>query len=103
MNIPQIEQDLRHILNSRTSIVERTKKADELCQRINEYHALLQDEKKKIQYRNDYKALVEAKKSLASDRSTLKSRLLRQMIDHANNLEKVEAIGEKLNRELGDF
>jgi hypothetical protein len=25
------------------------------------------------------------------------------MVDHANNLEKVEAIGEKLNRELGNF
>jgi hypothetical protein len=35
-------------------------------------------------------------------RTTVRSRMLNQMIDHAKNLEKVEAIGEKLNRD-GSF
>jgi uncharacterized membrane protein YgaE (UPF0421/DUF939 family) len=84
-------------------MIERSKKADALCQRINEYHRLLQNEEKRIQFRKEYKALIDSKRAVMSDRVTSKSRLLEQMIDHANNLEKVEAIGEKLNRELGDF
>jgi hypothetical protein len=103
VDISQIEQDLRRILSSRKSIIERSKKADALCQRINEFYGLLQDEEKRIRFRKDYKALVASKMAVASDRSTSKSRLLGQINDHANNLEKVEAIGEKLNRELGDF
>jgi hypothetical protein len=43
MDITQIENDLRRIMNSRKSIVERTKMADTLCQKVNEYHALLQE------------------------------------------------------------
>ena len=49
MYIAQIENDLRRIMNSRKSIVERTKMADTLCQKVNEYHALLQDENAKVQ------------------------------------------------------
>jgi hypothetical protein len=103
MDIAQIENDLRRILNSRKSIVERTKMADKLCQKVNEYHTLLQDEDAKVRFRKDYKALIEAKLPAAMARTTSRSRVLNQMIDHAKNLEKVEAIGEKLNRELGDF
>jgi hypothetical protein len=64
--------------------------ADTLCQKVSEYHALLQDEDAKGQF-------------TVMGRTTVRSRILNQMIDHAKNLEKVEAIGEKLNRELGDF
>jgi uncharacterized membrane protein YgaE (UPF0421/DUF939 family) len=103
VDMSQIEQDLLRILSSRKSMIERSKKADALCQRINEYHRLLQNEEKRIQFRKEYKALIDSKRAVMSDRVTSKSRLLEQMIDHANNLEKVEAIGEKLNRELGDF
>jgi hypothetical protein len=103
MDIAQFENDLRRIMNSRKSIVERTKMADTLCQKVNEYHALLQDENAKVQFRRDYKALIEAKLPAATGRITSRSRVLDQMIDHAMNLEKAEAIGEKLNRELGDF
>jgi hypothetical protein len=77
--------------------------ADTLCQKVNEYHALLQDENAKVQLRRDYKTLIEAKLPAATGRITSRSRVLDQMIDHAMNLEKVEAIGEKLNREMGDF
>ena len=98
-------------MNSRKSIVERTKMADTLCQKVNEYHALLQDENARVQFRRDYrvqfrrdyKALIETKLHSATGRTTSRSRVLNQMFDHAKNLEKVEAIGEKLNRELGDF
>jgi CheY-like chemotaxis protein len=84
--------------------VKRTKMADTLCQKVSEYHALLQDEDAKVQFRRDYKALIETKKlPSVMGRTTVRSRMLNQMIDHAKNLEKVEAIGEKLNRELGDF
>ena len=85
--------------------------ADTLCQKVNEYHALLQDENARVQFRRDYrvqfrrdyKALIETKLHSATGRTTSRSRVLNQMFDHAKNLEKVEAIGEKLNRELGDF
>ena len=77
--------------------------ADTLCQKVSEYHALLQDEDAKVQFRRDYKALIETKLPSVMGRTTVRSRILNQMIDHAKNLEKVEAIGEKLNRELGDF
>jgi hypothetical protein len=102
MDIAKIDNDLRRIMNSRKSIVERTKMADTLCQKVNEYHAVLQDENAK-QFRRDYKALIAAKLAVATGRTTSRSRVLDRMINHANNLEKVEAIGEKLNRELGDF
>jgi hypothetical protein len=69
-----------------------------LCQRVNEYHALLQDENAKVKFRRDYKALIEGKLPAATGGTTSKSRLLDQMIDHAKNLEKVEAIGDKLKR-----
>jgi hypothetical protein len=39
MDITQIENELRRILNSRESIVQRTKMADTLCQKVSEYHA----------------------------------------------------------------
>jgi len=103
MDITQIENDLRRIMSSRKSIVERTDKADTFCQKVNEYHALLQDENAKVQFRRDYKTLIDAKLPAATGRITSRSRVLDQMIDHAMNLEKAEAIGEKLNRELGNF
>ena len=78
--------------------------ADRLCQKINDYHALLQNENARVQFRTGYKALIERSFSPPVPRlSTNKSRLIEQMLDHANNLKQVEAIGEKLNRELGDF
>jgi hypothetical protein len=103
MDITQIENELHRIMSSRKLMVERTKRADKLCQRVNEYHALLQDEDAKVRFRRNYKALIEAELSAATVRTTSRSQVLNQMIDHAKNLEKVEAIGEKLTRELGDF
>jgi hypothetical protein len=104
VDIAQIEKDLRRILSSRRSIVERTKMADRLCQKVNAYHALLQNENARVQFRTGYKALIE--RSLSPPTPPLftnKSGLIKQMLDHANSLKQVEAIGEKLNRELGDF
>jgi hypothetical protein len=101
MDITQIENDLRRIMSSRKSIVERTNKADTFCQKVNEYHALLQDENAKVQFRRDYKALIETKLPSATGRTTSRSRVLNQMFDHAKNLEKVEAIGEKLKSRVG--
>jgi hypothetical protein len=77
--------------------------ADALCQKVNEYHALLQDENAKVHFRRDYKALIELKLPAETGRTANRSRVLDQMIDYAKNLEKVEAIGKKLNSELGDF
>jgi hypothetical protein len=104
IDLSQIERDIRRILSSHKSTVQRTATADQLFQRINGLHAALTDDRARSQFRADYRALAE--RLLASPPSPLtgnKARLAERFLDHARNLKEVEATQEKLNRELGDF
>ena len=75
--------------------------ADTLCQKVNEYHALLQDENAKVQFRRDYKALIETKLPSATGRTTSRSRVLGQMIDHANEPRKGRGYRGKAKSRVG--
>ena len=104
MDVKSIERDYRRIMNSRRSMVEMTKSADRLFQKINEFYATIGDEQAKTQFRTDYIRLAEAGAGIPPSRSdTNKSRLNALILDHARNLKAVEATKEKLNSELGDF
>jgi|SoimicMinimDraft_17_1059745.scaffolds.fasta_scaffold302856_1 hypothetical protein len=102
MDVPQIEREFRRILKSRKSMPQREAMAERLFRKINEFHASLADDRARSRFRADYRALAEAKFVMppsSADQTSLVDRFL----DHARNLKEVEAIREKLNRELGDF
>jgi hypothetical protein len=102
IDLSQIEHDIRRILTSHRSIVQRTTTAEQLIQRINGLHASLTDDRARSQFRADYRGLAE--RLLGSSTPTgNKARLATLLLDHARNLKEVEAAQEKLNRELGDF
>ena len=104
MDMPSIEGEYRRIMKSRRSMVQKTKMADRLFQKINGFYGSLKDENAKTRFRADYVKLAETKFGLPRTSSdTNNGRLTVLMLDHARNLEEVEATKEKLSRELGDF
>ena len=99
-----IERDIGRILNSHRSMVYRTASVEKLLQRINGLHTAMTDDRHRLQFRSDYKALIERTFGQApSDGTGGKARLAQLFLDHARNLKEVEAAKEKLDRELGDF
>jgi hypothetical protein len=104
IDVMQIERDFIRILNSKRSLIEKTKMVDRLLQKINEYHTSLKDDAARSRFRSEYRTLVETKfPKSSSSAQTNRSRLTELMLDHARNLKEVEATRENLNRELGDF
>lgn len=99
-----IERDFRRILTSHRSLVQRTAAAEKLFQRINGLHTSITDERRRAQFRADYKALVERTFGQSpSDGIGSKARVAELFLDHARNLKEAEVAKEKLDRELGDF
>ena len=104
MDIPSIKREYHRIMKSRKSMVEMTRMADGLFQKVNAFYGALQDENTKAQFRADYIKLAETGFGLPPSRTdTNGSRLASLMVDHARNLKEVEAQKEKLDRALGDF
>ncbi len=104
MDIPSIEREYRRIVKSRRSMVEMTKMADGLFQRISAFYGTLNDETAKSAFRSAYNRLAETTFGVPPARSdTNSSRLAALMLDHSRNLKEVEATIEKLNEQLGDF
>jgi hypothetical protein len=104
MDVRQIEREYRRILNSRKSLPQKEAMADRLFQKINEAYASLIDERARLQFREEYRAAAETKfAALPSSSPTTQGSLVGRFLDHARTLKEAEAVGEKLNRELGDF
>lgn len=104
MDIESIEREYRRIMKSRRSMVEMTKMADGLFQRISAFFGTLNDETAKSEFRSAYTRLAETRFGVPPSRSdTNSSRLATLMLDHSRNLKEVEATTEKLNEQLGDF
>jgi hypothetical protein len=104
IDISPIERELRRVLHSHQSIVQRTAMVDRLCQQINSIHAVLPDDQARSQFRAAYRAFVENSCKLpATHQPTNQTRLKQMLLNHAKNLKDVGATTEKLNRELGDF
>lgn len=104
MDIESIEREYRRIMKSRRSMVEMTKMADGLFQRISAFFGTLNDETAKSEFRSAYTRPAETRFGVPPSRSdTNSSRLATLMLDHSRNLKEVEATTEKLNEQLGDF
>jgi hypothetical protein len=98
-----LERDMRRIVNSHRSMVQRTAASEKLFGRVDGLHTAISDEARRAQFRADYRALVERTFSPSANLSTNKAHLAERFLDHARNLKEVEAAKEQLNRELGDF
>lgn len=61
MDMPSIEGEYRRIMKSRRSMVQKTKMADRLFQKINGFYGSLKDENAKTRFRADYVKLAETK------------------------------------------
>jgi hypothetical protein len=104
MDTASIESEYRRIMKSRRSLIDMTRLADRLFQKINEFYGTLTDENAKAQFRADYVSLAEKRFGVPESRSeTSSAKLTALMLDHARNLKEVEGTKEKLNKELGDF
>jgi hypothetical protein len=104
IDLTLLEREIRRILNSHRSMVERTAAADKLFQRVSGLHTAIPDTGARAQFRAAYRDLVarmlgQSPSSLSSN----KARLAECFLDHARNLKEVEATKEMLDRELGDF
>jgi hypothetical protein len=104
IGVMQIERDFSRILNSKRSLIAKTKMVDRLCQKINEHHTSLPDDSARSRFRSEYRTLVETKfPKSTSDAQTNRARLSELILDHACKLKEVEEMQENLNRKLGDF
>ncbi len=99
-----LERDIQRVLNSHRSMAQRTASAEKILQRVNGLLAAIPEEGRRVQFRADYKALVERTFGQSpSDGTGNKARVAELFLDHARNLKEAEATKEKLDRELGDF
>src|ERR1700744_4535244 len=87
-----LERDIKRIVNSHRSMVQRTAAAEKLFQRVSGLHAAIPDTHARSEFRNAYKDLVAR---TLSNLSSSKAQLADRFLDHARNLKEAEAATEK--------